>query len=205
MDEYHERIYKATKEHEQEFKELCQLRRENKFEFKSNRTKIANYNDLLFAVYDLLDKNHYVGKVYSDKVLDFFRIINEHILFFEGYPDAISSIFQHALKQFKNKRNGEYFTSEYGFVRFNKDSKIVELRDLTHFTVDLSKIFKINSDWNLFPENLKKHKLQIRKSIYKSLIDSMIDRIDYFYSDSYRLLVKWKNRKGTMRLWAFLF
>ena len=96
----------------------------------------------------------------------------------------IENVFISFASDIKNKRNGEYFTSEYGFVRFNKDSKIVELRDLTHFTIDLSKIFKINSDWNLFPENLKKHKLQIRKSIYKSLLESMIDRLEYYYSES---------------------
>lgn len=194
MHENHQRIYKASKEDEREFYHLCKLRRKKKIYFKFDRSRISEYPDLLFEVYYILYKKKVMEKVYSDKTLAFFIMMNEEILFFEKNAKVMKSIFTRAFAYYKKHKRG-FRNYSYDFIDYFEKFREVKLRDLTHFTIDLSKIFQIESDWEKFPENLSKHPLQIRKSIYKSLKESMVDRIDYYYSQSNYFFGKWKKRQ----------
>ncbi|MBP7284211.1 MAG: hypothetical protein KBA66_21680 [Leptospiraceae bacterium] len=193
MNEYHQRIYKATDEHEQEFNQLCKLRSKNKIYFLSYDMGISDYEGLLSMVYHLLYKKQIFKEVYSDKTLAFFRIMNQQILFFEKNSKVMKSIFNKAFQYYKKNRTGLHNYS-HNFINYFDMLREVKLSDLTHFTIDLSDIFKIESNWEEFPENLTKHPFQIRKSIYKSLLESMIDRIEYYYSESNYFFGKWEKR-----------
>ena len=194
MNEYHQRIYKATDEHEQEFNDLCTLRSKNKIYFLSYDMGISDYEGLLSMVYHLLYKKQIFKEVYSDKTLAFFRIMNLQILFFEKNAKVMKSIFNRAFWYYKENRKGLNKYS-HNFIDYFEKFREVKISDLTHFSIDLSKIFKIESNWEEFPENLNKHPFQIRKSIYKSLLESMIDRIEYYYSESNYFFGKWEKRK----------
>ena len=194
MHEYYQRTYKATEKHEKEFNRLCKLRRKKKIYFEFGSSQISEYPDLLFEVYYILYKKKAIEKVYSEKTFVFFKMINKEILFFEKNTKVMKSIFTRAFAYYKKHKRG-FRNYSYNFIDYSEKFREVKLRDLSHFTIDLLKIFQIESDWENFPENLSKHSLQIRKSIYKSLKESMVDRIDYYYSESNYFFGKWKKRQ----------
>ncbi len=193
--------YKITEAHAHEFKHQCALRRTNKFRFKFEHKDIETFADLLFTVYELVNRNHTLEKVYSDKALDFFRIINEQVVFFETNSYVMQNIYYKAFKKFiatirdyGSKYHVYGYGYGYGHIQFNKNSEIITLLDLSHFTIDLSKISKIKCNWENFPESLSRYTLQIKKSIYKSLKEGMLDQFDYFYSESNQFFGKWEKR-----------
>ncbi len=66
MNEYNHHIYKATKEHEEEFLKYSFLRNK-KIKFKID----INYEDLLSEVVNALYKKIQLEKIYSDKIIAF--------------------------------------------------------------------------------------------------------------------------------------
>lgn len=194
MNEYYQRAYRVAEGQEQEFKRLCKLRRKKKIYFKFGMSRISEYPDLLVEVYCILYDKKAMEKVYSDKALAFFRIMNEQILLFEESVKDMQRIFTQAFAFYKQNKRG-FRDYSYDFIDYTEKFREVKLRDLTHFTIDLSQIFQIESDWENFPENLSRHLLHIRKSIYKSLKESMVDRIGYYYSQSNYFFGKWKKRQ----------
>ena len=93
MNEYHQRIYKATDEQEEEFNQLCKLRSKNKIYFLSYDMGISDYEGLLSMVYHLLYKKQIFKEVYSDKTLAFSRIMNLQILFFAVCQAGIIAMY----------------------------------------------------------------------------------------------------------------
>lgn len=196
MEDYYHRIYKATKEDEEEFLKNSFLLNK-KIKFKIDLNPVINYKDLLSDVANLLYKKIQLEKIYSDKVIAFFRIIGDRIIELENNPDILEKIFQSELLKFKNNTNPNYkqwYFHDYGVIKYDATINF-SLEDFPFFEMDISDIFKLETDWHNFPENLSTQTEKIREIIVNSLKHGIFKYIEYFYSESNQFFGKWKKRK----------
>jgi hypothetical protein len=207
-DEYYQCKHKIPEEYVLEFEKLFPGNK-NKFKFRFHimQRLVWKYEYIYSEVVSILETKFNLKNIHPEKILRFFQIIHEKLMFLEKKRFAMGKIFHSAYLKHKKalkKTSMLYESNDYKrFISHMEDVRIFE-EDYPHITITtnsyelyLGDIFNIQSNWSDFPNNLSKHKFQIFKIIYRSLKNFMIGsivtyNIKYYLDDVF--FNKWEKR-----------